>query len=255
MKISILFFSLAVFLMSNAAAAPIYFQSSAKQVSLLELYTSEGCSSCPPAENWLNRLHDSTDLWKSVVPVAFHVDYWNYLGWKDRLSAPEFSERQRDYAQLWHSDNIYTPCFVLNGTEWHGWLLRRSVPAASGDDVGVLEVNSTDTNHWNATFVPTKPLTERVEVHAALLAGGSDSNVAAGENNGRRLHHEFAVLDLVQIGMTTRNGIAHGKFIVDASRHSSEKTVALAVWITKPGELVPIQATGGWLVQETSARN
>ncbi len=75
----------------------------------------------------------------------------------------------------------------------------------------------------------------------------------AGENRGRNLHHEFAALDLVSIGMTTSHGVAHGKFILDTSRYVSEKTLGLAVWITRPGELTPLQATGGWLVRTNSS--
>ena len=65
--------------------------------SLLELYTSEGCSSCPPAEAWLSNLTTDARLWTDVVPVAFHVDYWDYLGWDDVFACADFSERQRDY--------------------------------------------------------------------------------------------------------------------------------------------------------------
>ncbi|MCI0452322.1 MAG: DUF1223 domain-containing protein, partial [Candidatus Latescibacteria bacterium] len=64
------------------------------RASLLELYTSEGCSSCPPAEAWFSKLTASERLWKDVVPVAFHIDYWDYLGWVDVFARPEFSERQ-----------------------------------------------------------------------------------------------------------------------------------------------------------------
>ena len=253
MKTIFMSFALTAIVTTGLTAAPYHFQSRTRQVTLLELYTSEGCSSCPPAETWLNRLKESPQLWNDFVPVAFHVDYWNYLGWKDRWSAPEFSGRQHDYAQLWHGDNIYTPCYVLNGSEWHGWFLRREAPAPPGNDVGVLEVNSTDTNRWGVTFVPAKPLNENLEIHASLLAGGLDSDVGAVENNGRRLHHEFVVLDLVSIGIVNSNGIARGKFIIDTAHHSAEATLALAVWVTRPGELVPLQATGGWLTRPVAA--
>jgi hypothetical protein len=99
----------------SATAAPVVFQSSTRQVSLLELYTSGGCSSCPPAETWLSKLKTSGGLWRDFVPVAFHVDYWNNLGWKDRFSDEQYTERQKSYAQLWSASNIYTPEFVLNG--------------------------------------------------------------------------------------------------------------------------------------------
>ena len=105
----------------TAQTASITFQSSEAQTALLELYTSEGCSSCPPAESWLSRLKESPGLWKDFVPLAFHVDYWDYLGWRDPWAAREFSERQRAYAQGWRSENVYTPGFVLNGKEWRDW--------------------------------------------------------------------------------------------------------------------------------------
>ena len=106
---------------ADARAEPIVFQSSESQVSLVELFTSEGCSSCPPAEKWLSDLKAAPGLWKHFVPVAFHVDYWDYLGWRDPWASKAFSDRQRAYAQLWRGDSIYTPGFVLNGQEWRSW--------------------------------------------------------------------------------------------------------------------------------------
>src|SRR5258708_27687280 len=87
-----------------ASSAPIAFESSERQTALLELYTSEGCSSCPPAEAWLSKLKSAAGLWTNLVPVAFHVDYWNNLGWRDELSSEEFSDRQRHYAQAWSAE-------------------------------------------------------------------------------------------------------------------------------------------------------
>src|SRR6187401_409142 len=108
---------------SYAAPPPVQsITSGSTRASLLELYTSEGCSSCPPAEAWLSSLAASDQLWKDVVPVAFHVDYWDYLGWVDVFAKPEYSERQRDYSVAWKADRVYTPGFVLNGREWRGWL-------------------------------------------------------------------------------------------------------------------------------------
>src|SRR5580693_7997010 len=100
-----------LFNMANAETNSLSFQSSNKQTSLLELYTSEGCSSCPPAETWLSRLKASPGLWGDFVPVAFHVDYWDYLGWRDPWAKSEFSNRQRAYAARWHSQSVYTPGF------------------------------------------------------------------------------------------------------------------------------------------------
>src|SRR5450432_272324 len=95
------------------------FQSDGAQATLVELFTSEGCSSCPPAEASLSRLKDDPSLWKSIVPVAWHVDYWNSLSWRDRFSSARYTERQRGYATKRGSNSIYTPAFAVNGREWH----------------------------------------------------------------------------------------------------------------------------------------
>ena len=98
---------------ANAQNQPLVFQSPATRTALLELFTSEGCSSCPPAETWLTSLKTSPGLWKEFVPVAFHVDYWDHLGWRDPWSSREFSDRQRAYAASWSNNSVYTPGFVL----------------------------------------------------------------------------------------------------------------------------------------------
>jgi hypothetical protein len=226
----------------------IQFQSAPERTALLELYTSEGCSSCPPAEAWLSGLKDSPRLWKDFAPVAFHVDYWNSLGWKDAWSDAEFSERQRSYAALWHGENIYTPEYVLNGKEWRNWFTGKNGPKSDGEKVGVLTAASGDGKRWQVNFVPLKNSAASYEIHAALLAGEIVSDVKAGENRGRQLPHDFAVVNLVQIGLTTGNGAAHGRFVISAPKAGAGKTSALAVWVTRAGELTPVQATGGWLV-------
>src|SRR5712671_5590397 len=136
------------------SATPVQFQSGATQTGLLELYTSEGCSSCPPAELWLSRLKESPKLWKDFVPVAFHVDYWDYLGWRDPWANKSFSERQHAYARAWRSDSVYTPGFVLNGKEWRAWSKQKDGPKSAGVKAGVLTVSSSERNHWQVSFAP-----------------------------------------------------------------------------------------------------
>ena len=77
------------------------FESGETQSTLIELFTSEGCSSCPPAEKWMSALKSNQDLWKTIIPVAFHVDYWDRLGWRDCFAKPEFTSRQQRYAAAW----------------------------------------------------------------------------------------------------------------------------------------------------------
>ncbi|MEN9676720.1 MAG: hypothetical protein RIS76_2616 [Verrucomicrobiota bacterium] len=107
---------------------------------MIELFTSEGCSSCPPAEKWLGSLGDQPGLWRDFVPVAFHVDYWDGLGWADRFASVENTRRQERYATHWRNRGVYTPGFVLNGTEWREWGRLPQPGQASAPDAGVLEV-------------------------------------------------------------------------------------------------------------------
>src|SRR5271154_5943526 len=163
------FCSMAIFACVAANAAPVVFQSSERQTALVELYTSEGCSSCPPAESWLSSLKKESGLWSEFVPVAFHVEYWDYLGWRDKWSSKQFSNRQQNYAAVWGSDNIYTPEFVLNGEEWHNWFGLRGSPGLSSTKTGILTVSYEGTNHWQTSFVPAADGTASYEVNVALL--------------------------------------------------------------------------------------
>ena len=230
-----------------ANAAPIAFQSSERQTSLLELYTSEGCSSCPPAEAWLSKLKTAPGLWNGFVPVAFHVAYWNNLGWHDKLSSEQFSARQQNYAQVWSAKNIYTPEFVLNGMEWQNWLGFRGAPSVSVTQAGVLQVSSDDGKHWQANFVPAENGTADYEVTAALLVSETSSDVKGGENAGRHLNHDFAALSLITRPLASQTNGFQGKFIIDADPKGITGRLALAVWVTRGGHLEPLQATGGWL--------
>src|SRR3978361_2017969 len=106
----------------TTSVAEDHFDSGPAQTALLELYTSEGCSSCPPAEAQLTRLKSDPGLWKKFVPLAYPVDYWDRLGWRDRFAAPTWTVRQNRYASFWQSDSVYTPAFVLDGRELRGGL-------------------------------------------------------------------------------------------------------------------------------------
>jgi hypothetical protein len=231
----------------NAQHSVTCFQSTAQQASLIELYTSEGCSSCPPAEAWLTGLKNSPGLWKEFVPLAFHVDYWDSLGWRDPWATGQFSDRQRAYAKRWHGDSIYTPAFVLNGKEWRGWADGKDAPKTSGANAGTLTVSSPDTTHWRASFTPAHASGTGFEAHAAWLASGLSSDVKAGENRGRRLSHDFAVLALADAPLARDGKEARGDFILAPPRTAAGSRLALAVWITQTGCLEPLQATGGWV--------
>jgi hypothetical protein len=219
------------------------FQSGQAQNSLIELFTSEGCSSCPPAEKWMSGLKSNPDLWKKIVPVAFHVDYWDHLGWRDRFAKPEFTSRQQHYAAAWGGDSVYTPGFVINGREWRGWFGGNPISATS-TKVGVLHVSLGADGKLSASFVSEATQPRALALNVALLANDLESDVKRGENSGRKLHHDFVVLNLIKIDMTKEPDRWMGS--ADLSKLSgADRPGALAAWITENG--TPIQATGGWL--------
>src|SRR5438477_9776000 len=136
-------------------AADRIFESGPQKVHLIELFTSQGCSSCPPAEAWLSKLKSEPRLWKDFVPLAFHVDYWDHLGWRDPFAAKEWTVRQYEYSAKWKNESVYTPGFVLDGSESQA----RSVPSSSTDKPGVLKIalaNDKVSAEFNPNNVATK---------------------------------------------------------------------------------------------------
>jgi hypothetical protein len=229
------------------SAQPIALETAENQVSLLELYTSEGCNSCPPAETWLSELKTSPKLWRTLVPVAFHVDYWDSLGWKDRFGSKEYSERQRAYGDFWKSRSVYTPGFVLDGSEWKGWFHHETSPPAASKRAGVLRASSADGVEWTLSFRPVaSPSQSRYEFHATLLGFDLASHVTAGENRGRELAHDFVVLKLVQAQARVEGGVVETTVHLD-SRQAAAPRLGLAVWVEVPNHAEPLQALGGWI--------
>jgi len=211
--------------------------SPARQTTLVELFTSEGCSSCPPADRWLSSLMEDPALWKTWVPVAFHVDYWDDLGWRDALSSADYSQRQRAYAAHGSLDSVYTPGIVVNGKEWRRYFLggKRRLPV-SDSEPGVLHaVREADAVTLEFHLAATGPLIANV----AWLGTGIESHVGRGENKGKKLTHDFAVLDHV-----TKTGPGP---VWKLATKPPRGATAIAIWMTDPATLEPLQATGGWL--------
>jgi hypothetical protein len=220
--------------MLTARAGDRVFESGPKKVHLVELFTSEGCSSCPPAETWLSKLKAEPGLWKDFVPIAFHVDYWDRLGWRDPFAAKEWTVRQYQYAASWKSDGVYTPGFVLDGHEWQ----QRVVPASSSEKPGVLRLSIVN-DKASAEFNPTSDPAKDIDLHLAMLGFDLNTKPTAGENNGRNLRQDFVVLSLTNQKMSA--GKAEISFQIDS------RAGAIAAWITAPNQIEPIQAVGGWL--------
>ena len=174
--------------------------------ALVELYTSEGCDSCPPADHWLSSLFSRGFRADQVVPLALHVDYWDYIGWKDPFARGEFSVRQHKLAAMRRPVIVYTPQVLLQGQDFRRW--------ASDDFTRqVARINSRAARAGIAlTIRAVEPTAIRAELSATLLDPSERksaavylaayenrlaSDVNAGENRGKRLEHDFVVREWI----------------------------------------------------------
>lgn len=176
-----------------ADAATCNAVSGASRNSLLELYTSEGCSSCPPADRWLSHLPGDA----GVVPLAFHVDYWDRLGWRDPFAQAVFSQRQR--ARNSGTGWIYTPQVMLDGKDLRTW--KRGLPARSPAPAPVrLALTLTQTANRMEVLADSRfddPVAGHdAQLYLALTENRLSSDVTAGENAQRVLHHDHVVRQL-----------------------------------------------------------
>lgn len=229
-------------------AGPLEFQSSDTRVSLLELYTSEGCSSCPPADRFVNQLKSDRRLWREVVPVAFHVDYWDYIGWRDRFASPRYSERQRSYARSGYVKSVYTPGLVLGGEEWRSWFFSPALKLGKGANVGPLRLK-VEHGQVTATFLPAAATSKPAELHLAVLGFGLHSDVKAGENNGKTLEHDFVVLGYSRADMHKTGKALSATTSLPEPRFPSAR-LAIAAWVSAKDDPFPVQTVGGWLEPE-----
>ena len=181
----------------SAAQPACQARSGAVVPPVIELYTSEGCSSCPPADRWLSSLKAAAAKGE-VVAQAFHVGYWDYIGWVDRFASPAHTVRQRQLAGLNRLGSIYTPQLVRNGRDWRDWpralsskpdAARAAVTLATAEGVVV-----------EAQVVPGDGI-GRWAAYWTVTEHGHTSKVSAGENAGELLKHDFVVRQYVDAGV------------------------------------------------------
>ena len=228
---------LGILLYTGAQAQSQTFQSSNTKTRLLELYSSQGCSSCPPAESWVSRQINHPGLWTQFIPVVFHVDYWDYLGWKDPFSNSRYSQRQRTYYSQHAVNSVYTPGFILDGQEWRG-LYRGKTLTPSSDRAGVLSAKLTD-NTLHVSYEHAIPL----RLNVALLGFGIKTNIKSGENDGHTFVENFVVLN--HQSLYSKSG--QWKLPIVNTNNFNVKRYALAIWVQSGTHLKPLQATGGWI--------
>jgi hypothetical protein len=169
--------------------------STARRVAVIELYTSEGCNSCPPADRWMSSLPSRDFNVDRVVPLGFHVDYWDYLGWRDRFAQASFSARV-----------VYTPQLLLNGTEIRRHLIdsefadrlaRVNSRAAAAELRLVQRAGAAGVSIELESRVIEPSAQKFSETYVALLENNLSSEVRAGENSGKVLLHDFVVREMI----------------------------------------------------------
>ncbi|HRK60939.1 MAG TPA: DUF1223 domain-containing protein [Candidatus Omnitrophota bacterium] len=228
----------------QASAAAVTFESTERQVTVAELYTSQGCGNCPPAEDWIRSFRSQSSLWKSFVPLVFHVDYKNKQGWKDPFSSGEFTSRQRQYTQLWRMNMLLTPCVVIQGRLWANWGRIKTLPTFN-QSVGVLRVDQQGPGRYRVLFDPKDKKEKKYDAHIALLGFNIESTPAKGENAGKPLKHDFVVLQYDKVPM---DGFLQPTAAMNLNtRDSRAPRLGLAAWVTMSDSPVPVQATGGYL--------
>jgi hypothetical protein len=181
-----------------ALAATCSVRSGTERATTIELFTSEGCSSCPPADRWLSGFTGKAT--QALIPLAFHVDYWDSLGWRDRFAAPQYTARQEQRVASNRGRFAYTPQVLINGRIVDAWGSLRLPAAASaaalpGADL-ILRVE-TRADGKIAVDLDTQlregAAAGQAVAYLALYENGLSSSVRAGENAGRQLHHDFVV--------------------------------------------------------------
>lgn len=184
---SLLFTVCASLPLTAAWAATCEVKSGATILPVIELYTSEGCSSCPPADQWLSTLRG-----QPVLAQAFHVDYWNHIGWVDRFAAPAYTQRQRETAQLQHLPYVYTPQVKRDGADWRGWRSQTRLAAGGTPKAGITLVRLAGAERYVARVEPASSTVDW-SAYWTVTENGHNSRVRAGENAGSFLQHDFVV--------------------------------------------------------------
>ena len=167
-------------------------RSGALLTPVVELYTSEGCSSCPPADKWLSTLKD-----KGAVVQAFHVGYWDYIGWIDRFATPAHTARQRQVAAWNRQRAIYTPQAVLNGRDWRDW---GGQPSSREPGRAAIVLSRQGADQFEASVTPTADSAARWSAYWSVTEHGHSSRIRAGENAGEFLRHDFVVRQYTPVG-------------------------------------------------------
>ena len=232
-----------LFSLSAHASDPIVVSSGDKQTAVVELYTSEGCSSCPSADKWLSRLVKIPKDEIDVLALAFHVDYWNYLGWKDRFSSADYTSRQRLLGANNRQNTIYTPEFFVNGMEARGTsnILDkiRQVNQQQAPLALKLKVSRDKTGLLLELDAPADRDTVGQVHHRFLVYENKlSTDVKRGENSGEVLKHE----QVVRYMSEAKNLQPENRHRIAIDPDWQPQNIGVAVLVTSPGNQHYLQA-------------
>ena len=221
-------------------------QSGSAVTPVIELYTSEGCSSCPPADRWLSGLKAQAGVAVKPVVQAFHVGYWDYIGWVDRFASPAYTERQRQVATWNRQRSIYTPQAVLNGQDWRDWSsVGDKVPAGKEPAHVSIILRQSGADQFEAQVRSDNGAPPMWSAFWTVTEHGHSSKVKAGENAGELLQHDFVVRQYTPAGEYQSNA--------DASQRLSLRTIAPSAGHARQVNLVVFDAKTGRTLQALSA--
>jgi hypothetical protein len=210
---------------------------------LVELFTSEGCSSCPPADAFLAKLdHDQPVDNAEIIILAEHVDYWDNLGWHDRFSSHQLTERQNQYSALLHADDVYTPQMIVDGTDQFvgndAAHALRSIQRATQARKLALSISHPVVNgpRISAAISTTTPVPQEGDLYAALVDPTATTDVRSGENSGHRLHHAGVVPTMQRIGSFKDLGAKPFEFSLLAPPDANPATMRVVVFAQHSGQ-------------------
>jgi len=236
----------------DALAGSCTLQSPAHRVSVLELYTSEGCNSCPPADRWFSALAQQGISSQNTILLAFHVDYWNQLGWPDRFSQRQFSQRQHEVASRASKGVVYTPQILLDG---HDLRLNYSVEQlrstldAINQEPGQARIEaqvsaSSDALRINAEVVLAAPVRGHgIRSWVAVYENGLQTQVKAGENAGKLLQHDYVVRELAGPFPLGADGRSHLVYVFKLRGDWDARNLGIAVFVERESSGEILEAT------------
>ena len=199
---AVLAFSLLQLIHAPIAAAELCAaQSGPTRATVIELFTSEGCSSCPPADQWLSTLKVSQASSGAVIQ-AFHVGYWDYIGWVDRFASPAHTTRQRKIASLNRLTSIYTPQAVRDGRDWPDWRRTAASSLSAAKEAAAVSISLKEVakDQFEAVVTAAEGNASAWSAYWSVTEHGHSSKVKSGENAGELLRHDYVVRQYTHAG-------------------------------------------------------